>query len=676
MTKKIALLLIACTTFLSATAKVHVNKLPGSVTIANDNISATFSADSIFDILSLKLGTSGELVEKGRNLFPWTVTYLGAQGQTPEMTAQLGKYRGYTVEQPNDSTASLVFVWDMLLNYNGRRYPVSMRTSLSDNSDLLSWDLEVALPEGWTVREYAFPSISLSTPSEALIITPAGWGNLYRLEQNGIYDANYPSWSASMQLIMAADARGAFYYAATDRDASGKLFRAAEKDGALTFTTRVTPSDGWIDASNTFRVPWTNVTGHHPGGWEAAAMHWYRPFSFTTAWGSVPLKERLEPQWLRDKDLWFRVKNVDNEARVSSDKIVDYFGDNIMFHWYIWHHHAYDSHYPDYFPAQPEFKSIIDHFHSRKCHIVPYINGRLWDPCSDAFTERGGADAVCRRPDGSLYTELYLYINTVACPASEIWHDIMLETTDSVLALGTDGIYIDQIAAAAPHPCYSDKHGHPRGGGSFWVKAYLDMMRDMRRDLLRPGHILFSEENSECFLSTFDILLTLNTPHSPKCKIVPLYPMIYSDRTQTAGFTYTPGTDMTTGAFRHIQMQCLLYGSQLGWVEPRFLWASDKDGIEAAYLKGLADFRRHQHDVFVGGRYIREIIPGGDNPTTDVPTFGTEHMVKGAEWQTADGRRVVYVVNSDSKPHTVTLPHTAEAQALAPLTPYRFNIQQ
>ena len=40
----------------------------------------------------------------------------------------------------------------------------------------------------------------------------------------------------------------------------------------------------------------------------------------------------------------------------------------------------------------------------------------------------------------------------------------------------------------------------------------------------------------------FDILLTVNTPHTPSCKIVPLYPLIYSDRVLTTAYTYSPYT--------------------------------------------------------------------------------------------------------------------------------------
>ena len=42
---------------------------------------------------------------------------------------------------------------------------------------------------------------------------------------------------------------------------------------------------------------------------------------------------------------------------------------------------------------------------------------------------------------------------------------------------------------------------------------------------------------------------------------------VYSDRVITCAYTYTPTADVTKGEFRYQNMQCFLYGSQLGWVD-------------------------------------------------------------------------------------------------------------
>jgi hypothetical protein len=103
-------------------------------------------------------------------------------------------------------------------------------------------------------------------------------------------------------------------------------------------------------------------------------------------------------------------------------------------------------------------------------------------------------------------------------------------------------------------------------------------------------------------------------------------------------------------------MQCFLYGSQLGWVDPTLLM-KDEAKAEAAFLKELMTMRKAQHDVFYGGRYINDYIPGGDNPKVDVVGFkGKQNVVQGSEWLSTKGKRVLYLVNMDNADHTVTLP--------------------
>lgn len=655
--------------------KVRVEQLDGAMTLSNGKVTASFATQGAFDVLSMRLSGGPELVVAGSNREPWTIVYRGRQGETPELSPRFAVYQGCTMEY-GDTIASLVFRWNTRLNYDGNAYPVEMKVSLSDHSELLQWNLSASLPEGWVVSNFKFPELSLASPGTAKVITPGGWGNEYALKQNGDYEANYPSWNASMQLMMLDWSKGTFYYSPEDRNACGKMMRVKETGGKVRFGTEVVASYGW-SKSGRFDVPWTTVCGFHPGGWGKAALKWYRPFALTTEWGSKTLKERGIPKWMEEKDLWMRAKYLGDTTVTAVHRAIDYFGENLCFHWYFWHHHNYDSHYPDYFPANPKFEPIVRAVRARNCHVMPYINGRLWDPATESYRTRNGKDASCRRPDGALYTEVYptsIVPNTVTCPSSPIWNDVILELADRIQdELHTDGLYIDQIAAAAPYPCYAPNHGHPAGGGEFWYHSYRDMMKELRANHLRKGNVVFSEENAECYIPSFDILLTVNTPHSPECRIVPLYPLIYSDRVLTCAYTYTPYTDVRQGEFRYQNMQCFLYGAQLGWVDPRLLWVDERSEYEARFLRNLTQLRAGQHDVFVGGRYLGEIVPGGDNPMVDVPTFGRDYVVKGAEWLSVKGQRVMYVVNSDSRSHTVTLPD-GSSLTLDPISGKRINL--
>ena len=250
-------------------------------------------------------------------------------------------------------------------------------------------------------------------------------------------------------------------------------------------------------------------------------------------------------------------------------------------------------------------------------------------------------------------------LNTVTCPSTEIWHRKIIGLVDSLQhGIGVDGIYIDQIAAAAPEPCWNPDHGHPVGGGDFWYDGYRRLIGKIRAEHLLPGRILTSEENSECYIDLFDMLLVVNTPHAPQsCIIRPLFPMVYSDRAVTSAFTYTPSEadKMGLGDFRYELTKALLWGSQIGWVDPRPLM-SEEAAAEARFMRELMHFRRTLHDVVYGGRFLREVTPAGDNPRIDIPGFGEDATVLASEWCRPDGRHVYIVVNMGDKDRRVTLP--------------------
>ena len=675
MIKKIFILAFAFGISCSLWAKTSVSQSGSTVTLSNNRVKVEFATADKFDILSMTLSEGKQLAKPGNNKSIWAITYKGLQGETPEIKPEYAFYQGCDIVK-GDTAVTLNFRWNTKLNYEGNPYPVVVSVTLTDNATLLAWNLKAALPQGWIVNNFSFPNIALAAPKAGKVITSGGWGNEYQLRENGVYIANYPSYSASMQLIMMDDGQGAFYYSTEDYNACGKQLCAEKKCSNVRFYTQVVASAGW-SKNGTFTMPWTTKMGYHPDGWSQAALTWYRPWALTTEWGSKTLAERNIPKWLVEKDLWLRAKYLNDTTVAAVNKSIDYFGDNILFHWYFWHHYSYDSHYPDYFPAQEKFAPIIVQVQKRNCQVLPYINGRLWDPAAGSYIPMNGKDASCRKADGTLYTEVYPTSNvpnTVTCPSSPIWKNVILSLADRIQnELHTNGLYIDQIAAAAPQPCYAANHPHPAGGGEFWYHSYRDMMKELRDYHLKKNNVVFSEENAECYIPSFDILLTVNTPHSPDCKIVPLYPLIYSDRVLTSAFTYTPYTDVRENEFRYENMMCFLYGSQLGWVDPRLLWVDEKSEYEASFLRNLVELRKKQHDVFIGGHYIKEIIPGGDNPEIDVPVFGRNNVVKGAEWQSPKGKHVIYIVNSDSKPHEVTLP-SGQTIKMDPISGKRINL--
>ncbi|WP_290541004.1 DUF6259 domain-containing protein [Alistipes sp.] len=656
LTVFVALFLLPAGVF--AAEKTVVTSADGLYTLSNAAVEAVFSGKDFFDIRKLVLGGKS-VVHEGMNRTPWILIYKGVQGENPELKPEHAVYKGVQVrEEPGAKT--LVFTWELTLDYSSAKYPVRMSVTLPDEGELLAWDLEADLPEKWLVTDLKFPRLVVGRPAGARVITTEGWGVERKLEI-GTFQARYPSHASSMQFILVHNPEGAFYYGTEDRRGCGKTYSAECSPSTVTFSNAIPASAGWI-SRGTFRLPWRSLTGFNPRGWEDAVVRWYRPFTFTTEWGSKPLAVRAIPQWCYDADAWVRARHVTDATLDAVLRAAEFFGPGLGVHWYFWHNHPYDTHYPDYLPAQSRFAEMVHQTQQAGARVTPYINGRLWDPAAGSYRRDRGFEASCRKPDGSLYTEIYptsRVLNTVTCPSTDIWHRKIIGLIDSLQqGIGVDGIYIDQIAAAAPEPCWNPRHGHPLGGGDFWYDGYRRLIGKIRAGHLSEGRILTSEENAECYIDLFDMLLVVNTPHeAERCVIRPVFPMVYSDRAVMSAFTYTPTRveKMGAGDFRYELAKALLWGAQIGWVDPVLLMDKRVER-EARFMRNLMQFRRGVHDVVYGGLFLRELTPSGDNPEVEIPGFGRDTRVLAAEWRKPDGSRVYLVVNMDDVRHRVSLP--------------------
>ncbi len=580
---------------------------------------------------------------------PWEVELLGPRGENPHLKPVWATYKGGEV-----SGKEAVFTWSLLLE-GTEDYTITMRVSLE--GELPSFRLEADLPSGWIVTMAEFPRIAVRRPEGAKAILPVGYGTEYVLSGGGWLGSDYPSCTGSMQMTLMYSPEGTVFFSTRDYDASGKKLMIGGEGPASIFLQKTVTSYGWTAPDGHFSLPWEAVIGFTKDSWENTAIKWYRPFALSTEWGRRSIGERPVAEWIKQSDMWLRPIFVKDETMEAVRKGLAYYGPGTGLHWYQWHNHPFDTNYPEYFPPKDGFREMVAEAERLGGHVTPYINGRLWDPANHTYKDLGGEDASCRKPDGSLYTEVYgsRAVNTVTCPASPLWQDVLRDLNRRILEeLGTDGVYMDQIGAAKGEACYSYQHGHEPGGGDWWHKAYRELLTDMRENLYPADKAMTTEENAECYIDLFDMMLVVNTPHNSYTKMVPLFPLIYSDRCIYSGFSYEPWK-LNDGSLMYITGRSLVWGVQLGWVDPGKLM-KEENAREAAYLKTLSSFRKSNHDIFLGGQFLGEFTPGGDNPTVDIPGYQLSPYVMAALWKNTEGKEVFVLTNMDSKKHKVTLP--------------------
>ena len=614
--------------------------------LENSNARLSFSEGNRFLFKSFVMEGRELLPPAGSTANPWQITLLGPRGETPWLHPGLAWYDGGKVE---DGKAS--FTWRLFLE--GRQdWKLTMTISLSPEDELPRWALETELPQGWVITDLDFPRIDLRSADEDKAILPIGYGVEYSMK--GTLQSTYPSCTGTMQLVLLHNPEGTVYFSACDPSASRKSFSLSRQGGAVTLSQTMVASYGWT-RDGVFRLPWESVLGFSKASWQETALKWYRPFTFSTSWGAKTLLQRDITPWIKEADIWLRPDNVTPDTMEALREMIPYYGKGTGLHWYIWHKYPFDTNYPDYLPAKDGFSEMVKEARELGGKVTPYINGRLWDPANETYSIYDGASASCRRRDGSLYTEVYSSkaVNTVTCPSSPVWNERMRDICSRIISeLGTDGVYIDQIGAAIGEPCYSSAHPHPKGGGCWWPEAYRSMLQGMHKDIFTSGMAVTTEENAECYIDLFDMMLVVNSPHNPSIRMVPLFPLIYSDRCVYSGYTYIP-SDLGRGVMNFISMKSLLWGSQLGWIDPRLIM---KFPAEKSFLKTLASFRKANHDIFFGGLFLGEFIPGGDNPVVDVPGYQKTPVVTGAAWQSVKGEKAYVLVNMDASPRKVTLP--------------------
>ncbi|MBP7934356.1 MAG: hypothetical protein KA354_06875 [Phycisphaerae bacterium] len=546
---------------------------------------------------------------------------------------------------------------------------VSLTASSSGHDGLSSWRLGAVLPDGWSVVRADWPILAhLRTGSGLKMAAPFGWGLEYEVKPGMGYEATYPSLVASMPFVAFYGGGEGLYVGMHDPKGNHKhLAVKAREDGVgVTFTHWAAASD---TVSGRYAPGFEAVIGVFDGDyWDAAQI--YRAFTYQTPWGGAchGLKlsdpKRAVPAWLKDIELWLMpgpepLKNVD-----MCRKAAEFFGVPIALHWYNWHEIPFDTLYPEYFPAKPDFREGVKALQGAGLRVMPYINGRLCDRNSKTWVQEGGDKAAARQENGQPYTEVYgskVPLN-VMCPATVQWQNKIAGIVDRLFSeCGVDGVYIDQIGAAGAVRCFDAGHGHSVGGGTFWFDGYRKML-DRIRARMPEDRMLTTEENAECWNDQLDALLMVNTPAVGGRRVIPLMPTVYGGRVITFGFQYMHGSDIPKSLpFRAKMVRDFLWGAQLGWLGVEGIMA-DGARKEAEFLRNLAKARRGGHEFLLEGQFLGEVEVIGDQPRLKGAgsAGGGEYaidlpVVMATAWLAADGTMGLAVANISDEPRAVEL---------------------
>ena len=374
----------------------------------------------------------------------------------------------------------------------------------------LRWQLSVTAAKApWSLWHVSFPQIELAAAGdEPALLFPRGPGevttNAWR--QAFSFAGTYPSGWMSMQFFASYDRKtgAGLYWAIHDPMGSTKNLSArSQSPRAAVLLSAEHPVPNMGQPGTAYQLPGEAVWQLFSGDWYDAAQiyrQWVRQHArWVPDLGSGGREDT--PAWMRELCVWAQAGGGADQCVEQVRRFAEYLGVPVGFHWYSWHEIPFDNDYPHYFPATDGFAEGVRRLHDVNVFVMPYINGRLWDTrdrgVEDFEFSRRGLPAATKDPRrGTVHGNLRQQgerrqpgavgrdVSGTATWQREVAGIIneLFEECD------VDGVYIDQIAAAAPTLCFDPAHGHPLGGGHWWTEGYWTMLDQLRRTMPADQH--------------------------------------------------------------------------------------------------------------------------------------------------------------------------------------------
>ncbi len=543
---------------------------------------------------------------------------------------------------------------------------------VDDANSALIWDMHVANDDPqWALWRIVFPQSAVRDLGEdgrvfAQVTSGVELAGMWT--QGGKRGGPYPGGWTAMQYMAAYNRteRTGLYVGMHDPFGSTKSIFAEGQPAkhAVVFTfDHAVPDMGKPGAD--FDLPGKARWQLLRGDWFDAAQI-YRSWVMREArwWPDLGPKGREDtPKWMRELPAWVMTGGPASDCVPRVRKFAQTIDLPTGFHWYNWHQVPFDNDYPHYFPVKEGFQEGVAELKEAGVYPMPYINGRLWDThdkgAEDWQFTQTALPATTKDEQGNPYTETYRSKESdgnsvrlaVMCPATDLWQD---RVGDIVLRLfkeyGVSGVYIDQIAAAQPRLCFDASHGHPLGGGHWWMEGYWSMLDAIRG--VKPAETMLTTEcNAEPYIRWHDGYLTW---HWQQQDLVPAFSAVYGGAIQMFGRAYRGGPTQDL-ANRMKAGQQLVYGEQIGWFGPEVIDRPDS----WPFLCDCIELRWKLREYFYRGHMARPPRLAGPVPriTADWQWSGewivtTDAIMTGAWRIDRESKLVLLFANVSDDPYS------------------------
>ena len=248
---------------------------------------------------------------------------------------------------------------------------------------------------------------------------------------------------------------------------------------------------------------------------------------------------------------------------------------------------------------------------------------------------------VCQR---STFGELLPGRMLIMCPTQKFWHDKILAVVDTLYREhNVNGVYIDQVSAHPAEFCFDKSHGHPLGGGAYWVEGYRRMMSEVKKYAAPRKLVITSEDTAEPYMDMIDAYLTWGTLGDD----LPMLQMVYSGYTLYFG---SRAESLPDEMFNMVEGRAFLWGHQNGWMTPFYLQPGHEK--KAEFMKKIGSYRVSTREYLTYGELVSIVKPANRVPIIQGRYGNSGELrfdypeVMGSVWKAEDGRIGVFMVNT------------------------------
>lgn len=577
---------------------------------------------------------------------------------------------------------------------------VIVEADLSEKT--VKWTAEVMNDnQEYSVMDITYPTPKI-TASYFNLFTPGHSGNVTENAGKQVINESfcYPGSGLSMQYFAMYGKDTGIYVATEDGKAATKKFEWVCENDVLELIVTF-PAIGAGLPANSFALYGTCNWSFFSGDWYDATQLYADFVQREAEWlpeiginGREDISERFKkvPFWISDyipntesqgdnkpmnlsagsdiyeKDYWYK----------APMKLQEELGVPIAYHVYNWHEIPFNIEYPHFMPAKQEFVEHIEELQKHDIYVLPYINAVSWEMNDEegehevTFANTGCHQAV-QNEDGTYHVTDYPQhtrsgeVSHLAgvCGSSAVWHRMMETLTRQIESeLNVDGVYFDEVAAHAAYPCYSTKHNHLPGGGTYYTDGYNSMMKKINAN--KPeDNFYFTECNAEAYMKNFDGYLTWTWVGSGQ---VPAFATVYAGYIQLFGRCTIGNKKDDFEFFKYCTAQSFLCGQQLGWCKADIVYSPK----HMEFLKQIVEKRYQYTHVFHSCRLMRPPVV-----RTSVPKLVTSaglwfqgdvvsEQVVAAGWRSrTEDKRYLFAINLSEEPVSYSMSLRAEEYGLS-----------